>query len=178
LAKKRSAARKNLASLLSGGDRRSLGRANSIVRGVLADTRQFPELLQCMWSHDAVVRMRAADAAEKVSAAKPDLLQPFKAELLGLAAESQQPEVQWHLALLIPRLGLTPRECRRAFAQLREYLEHRSSIVKTLALQGLAELAREHEEFRLEVAELLAEASRNGTPAMKARARKLLSRPE
>jgi hypothetical protein len=176
LPKKQTATRRKLASLLSGGDLRSLGRANSIATAVLANTRQFSELLQCMWSDDPVVRMRAADAVEKVSAVKPKLLQPFKAELLGLAEESQQQEVQWHLALLLPRLRLTPRERQRAFAQLKEYLQHRSSIVKTLALQGLSELAHHREDLSHEVAELLAEASRSGTPAMKARARKLLSR--
>jgi hypothetical protein len=178
LAKKRNTAGKKIAAALSGGDRRSLGRANSIVTAMLNNSRRFPELLQCMWSDDPVVRMRAADAVEKVSAAKPELLQPFRAALLGLAEASQQPEVQWHLALMLPRLRLAPPERRRAFAQLENYLRHRSSIVKTLALQGLSDLARDHEDLRDAVREILTEASRRGTAAMKARARKLLlSRP-
>jgi len=127
-----------------------------------------------MWSDEPVIRMRAADAAEKISCAKPELLQPFKAELLGLAQESTQQEVRWHLALMLPRLRLTSPERRSAVARLQEYLQDRSSIVKTLALQGLSDLARDDEQLQPEVLELIAQASRTGTAAMKARARKLL----
>jgi hypothetical protein len=75
-----------LSSILQGGDRRSLGRANSVVALILSQPARFPELIECLWSDDAIIRMRAADAAEKISAQKPQLLHPFKAELLGLAA--------------------------------------------------------------------------------------------
>jgi hypothetical protein len=70
----------------------------------------------------------------KISRETPELLQPFKAEILGLADESQQQEVQWHMALMIPRLQLTGPERRRAAQRLKEYLEGRSSIARTLAL--------------------------------------------
>jgi hypothetical protein len=79
-----------------------------------------------------------------------------------------------HLALMIPRLPLTRAERKRAIALLKEFLSDRSSIVKTCALQGLAELPGANPEFRLEVIGVVEEASRTGTPAMKARARKLL----
>ncbi len=123
-----------------------------------------------------MIRMRAADAAEKISYDKPKLLQPFKSEILGLAGESRQQEVLWHMALMIPRLRLTPQERQRAVERLKEYLQVRSSIVKTHALQGLWELAGADDELRSDVTEFLETASRNGTAAMKARARKLLSR--
>ncbi|HME12870.1 MAG TPA: hypothetical protein VKF79_08420 [Candidatus Acidoferrum sp.] len=166
---------KSLASLLAGGDRRSLGRVNAVITLLRNNGRLFPELLQFMWSDDPVVRMRAADAVEKISAAKHALLQPFKAELLGLAEETHQQEVQWHLALMLPRLRLTGTERQRAVAGLKGYLQSRSSIVKTFALQGLAEFAGRDEELRTEVLEIIMQASRNGTAAMKARARKLLA---
>jgi hypothetical protein len=178
LAKQKSTARNRFSAILAGGDRRSLGRANSVVAQVLRKPQLFSELLQCLWNDDAVIRMRAADAAEKISLEKPELLQPFKAEILGLADESQQQEVQWHMALMIPRLQLTGPERRRAAQRLKEYLEGRSSIVRTLALQGLLDLAGEDQEMRTEALEILEEASRNGTAAMKARARKLLSRKQ
>jgi hypothetical protein len=54
------------------------------------------------------------------------------------------------------------------------YLEDRSSIVKTSALQGLADLAQHDSSLRPKVIELLRESTRNGTPAMKARSRKVL----
>jgi hypothetical protein len=119
--------------------------------------------------------MRAADAAEKVSAKKPRLLDRHKAELLGLLAEADQIELRWHLALMIPRLPLTAPERRRAARTFERYLEDRSSIVKTCALEGLADLARTGAALCPDVKQLLDNARRRGTPAMKARARKLLA---
>jgi hypothetical protein len=118
--------------------------------------------------------MRAADAAEKASAQRAGLLHPFQAELLGLAGETGQPELRWRLTLMIPRLPLTPTERKRAIAPLKEFLGDRSSIVKTCALQGLAEWAQGSPELRWEAIGVMEQASRTGTPAMKARARKLL----
>src|ERR1700684_1772164 len=126
--------RRKIASMLVGGDRRSIGRANAVARIVLREPRRFPELIKCVWDENPVVRMRAADAAEKVSAKKPRLLGRHKSELLGLLAEAEQIELRWHLAAMIPRLHLTPAERQRAAAALQRYLEDRSSIVKTFAL--------------------------------------------
>jgi len=128
-----------------------------------------------LWHEDPAVRMRSADAAEKVSAAKPEMLKPYKAELLGLLAETEQIELRWHLAQMVPRLGLTEAERNRAAETLRLYLEDRSSLVRTFALQALADISRTDTRLRERARELLEEALRGGTAAMKARARKLLT---
>lgn len=117
--------------------------------------------------------MKAADAAEKVSAVQPELLKPYKTELLGLLAETEQIELRWHLAQMIPRLPLTRDQRRRAAATLQLYLEDRSSIVRTFALQALADLSRSDAELRPIVREILEKTMASGTAAMKARARKL-----
>ncbi len=90
--------RQKLAAMLKGGDRRSIGRSNEVTKLVLRQPGRFAELVECLWSEDPIVRMRAADAAEKVSAMKTDLLKPYKRELLGLLAEADQIELRWHLA--------------------------------------------------------------------------------
>lgn len=115
-----------MVELLSGGDRRSLGRSGEAVRLVAERPELFGSLIEFLWHEDAVVRMRAADAAEKASRARADLLQPHKAELLGLLAEAVQPELRWHLAAIVPRLELTAGERRRAADTLRTYLQGRS----------------------------------------------------
>jgi hypothetical protein len=170
-------ARKNILGLLEGGDRRTIGRADQVAAMVSKDPKMFPELIAGLWSGDPLVRMRAADASEKVTRTNRELLQPYKKELLGLMAETQEQELRWHLAAMIPRLPLNIRERQLAVTLLNGYLEDRSSIVKTSALQGLAELANLTDgdsSLRLKVIEVLREATRNGTPAMKARSRKLL----
>ena len=78
----------------------------------------------------------AADAAEKVPAKKPRLLDRHKAELLGLLAEVEQIELRWHLALMVPRLRLTAPERQRAAAALQRYFEDRSAQQGPAASRG------------------------------------------
>jgi hypothetical protein len=163
-----------LAAMLSGGDRRSIGRSAAAVKLVLRQPARFGELMECLSGENPVLRMRAADAAEKVSAKKPRLLDRHKAELLGLLARAEQIELRWHLALMIPRLRLTAPERQRAREALEGYLDDRSSMVRAFALEGLAGLARSDVALRPEVKQLLRNAVDRGTPAMRARARKLL----
>jgi hypothetical protein len=170
--------RKNILTLLQGGDRRSIGRSDQVAAIVSSDLGLFPDLLEGFWSADPIVRMRAADATEKITRKHRELLHPYKKELLGLMTETQQQELRWHVAIMIPRLMLSATERRIAISSLNRYLEDRSSIVKTFALQGLADLAHGDPDIRPEVIETLREAARNGTPAMKTRSRKLLFRLE
>ena len=164
--------------LLRGGDRRTIGRADQVAAIVAKNLRLFPKLIAGLWSADPLIRMRAADAAEKVTRERPELLTPFKKELLGLMTEATEQEMRWHLAAMVPRLPLNAAERELAISSLNTYLEDRSSIVKTFALQGLADLARGDPAIQPTVVEILRDATRNGTPAMKARSRKLLLRLE
>jgi len=167
--------RQRLADMLPGGDRRSIGKSNQIAKLILSEWQRFAELLECFWDEDPIVRMRAADAAEKVTVVRPELLNPHKQELLGLLAEAEQIELRWHLALMVPRLTLNRSERERAIAALQRYLEDRSSIVKAFALQGLADLARQDTSLRELARRAMEDSLRTGPAAMKARARKLLS---
>jgi len=160
--------------MLEGSDRRSIGRADEVARLVLKQPKLFRELIRCLWHDDPVIRMRAADAAEKITRVKPHLLQRYKSQLLGLLAETTQIEVRWHLAQMIPRLQLTSLERQRAAEALRRYLDDRSSIVRTWSLNALAELSQNDATLRSETKQLLEDAVRSGTAAMRARARKLL----
>jgi hypothetical protein len=167
-------ARRNILSLLEGGDGRTIGRSDQVVTMVSDHPELFPKLIAGLWSAHPIVRMRAADATEKVTRKRGELLQPYKKELLGLMTEAQQQELRWHLAVMVPRLRLNTHERQVAISSLNSYLEDHSSIVKTFALQGLADLAQHEPSIRSRVVEILREATRSGTPAMKARSRKLL----
>src|SRR5271157_943194 len=170
--------RKHILSLLQGGDRRMIGRSDQVAAMVGKAPKLFPELIAGLWSEDPLVRMRAADAAEKVTRKNRELLQPYKGELLGLMAETEQQELRWHLAAMVPRLLLDTKQRNLATSLLVGYLEDRSSIVRAFALQGLADLAQDDPSIRPGVIEILRRATRTGTPAMKARGRKLLVRLE
>src|SRR6266568_5044735 len=165
---------KSILSRLEGGDGRTIGRSDEVAAIVSKNPGLFPKLIAGLWSEDPLVRMRAADATEKVTRRNRELLQPYKKELLGLMADTKEQELRWHLAVMVPRLPLNTKERQFAASLLNSYLEDRSSIVRTFALQGLADLAQDDPSIRPTVIEALRESTRNGTPAMKARSRKLL----
>lgn len=171
-------ARNDIAALLEGDDRRSIGRSEQVVAMVYKNRELFRRLIACLWSADPLVRMRAADAAEKITRKIPELLAPHRTDLLDLLASATQQELRWHLAVMVPRLPLSSKEQDRAISSLNEYLQDRSSIVRTFALQGLTDLTQTAPRTRAAAIEVLRNAAKKGTPAMKARSRKLLSQLE
>jgi len=166
--------RNDILALLRGGDRRTIGRADEVAEIVSRERRLFPKLISGLWSRERLVRMRAADATEKLTRKHPELLGKYTKELMGLMNEAEEPELRWHLAVIVPRLPLNVRERKLVAAGLKRYLSDRSSMVKTFALQGLRDLARDDQQIRAQVIEVLQGSVKTGTPAMKARSRKLL----
>ena len=166
----------DLWGMLSGGDLRSIGRADEVAAWVRTRPDLFPSLLQGMQSDDRILRARCADIAEKVSADHPEWLIPHQALLIDQLSRDPQPEVRWHVAPMLARLPLNENELARVVHLLTEWLSDCSSIVKTMSMQALADLAERHEALRPEVLRHLRELTVIGTPAMKARGRKLLKR--
>lgn len=79
----------SIADLLSGGDPRTLRNVDEVVGKVLAAPERLDELIgSVLDSPDEVLRMRAADALEKVCRAQPPLLQPHVSLLLATCRES------------------------------------------------------------------------------------------
>jgi len=128
-------------SRLGGGDRRSIGNVDEVVAAVQKKPDLFKDLVSGLFVGDPVVRMRAADAMEKISLENPQSLQPFKTELIGLARQTQQQELRWHAAQMIPRLKLTPEEAVTVTDIFFDYLGDKSKIVVTFAMQALSDLA-------------------------------------
>jgi len=64
---------------LSGTDRRSIKGVPEVVAKVLAEPELFPIVFDGMSAADAVVRMRCADAVEKITIEHPEYLTPWQA---------------------------------------------------------------------------------------------------
>ena len=161
---------------LRGGDRRSIGRAGEVAADVLADPSLFDVVFDGMAVEDPVVRMRAADAVEKATAERPELLDASHRErLLGDFAGIDQAEVRWHVAQLLPRLDLDDRDVDRAVERLSGFLDDESRIVRVNAMQALADLALAQPRLREPVRGLIEDAMEEGAPAVQARGRKLLA---
>jgi hypothetical protein len=160
---------------LRGGDQRSIGRSNEVAEEITGNPELFSQAFRAVLESDPVVRMRAADAIEKATRSHPELLQPYKRQILKKVAAIDQKEVRWHVALMLSRLRLTSKEREWAASILFDYLEDKSSIVRTFAMQGLADLAFLDPQLRGRVVPLLEFLATSGSPAMRSRGRKLLT---
>ena len=159
---------------LLGGDRRSIGRSNQVVTIIRRQPILFPALIDGLYHADERVRMRAADAAEKLTVTNPEWLQPFKVQLIQLAARTTQQELRWHLAQMLPRLELSDRDRKLVVTTLRSYLEDQSRIVKTFTMQGLVDMAKQDPRLVKSIQARISTLTRTGSPSMKSRGRKLL----
>jgi hypothetical protein len=159
---------------LRGGTRQSLGESKAVARHILAHPELLPELLPAFETNDRVLISRAVDALEAVCNARPQLLQPYKSFILTLLGQFDFWEVREHVCLMLPQLRLTRDERLEAFEMVRQWLGDRSSIVRTFALQTMYDLAHQDPALMDEAELELEKALRNGTPAMRARARTLL----
>lgn len=166
--------RETIRQMLAPGRRLDAGRVWDVVELVQGSPAKIAPLIECLWDDDAAVSNRAADALERLTRDRPERAQRWKEPLLGLMAEAQEKKLRWNLALLVPRLKLTQSECRRVAGVLHSYLDDPSSIVKTAALHGLADLTRQDKSSLPEVLDFLRLVGRSGTPAMRARSRILL----
>jgi hypothetical protein len=159
-----------------------VGRVPEISEWICDQPRRIPRLIELLWDDDPGVASRAADVLERImrqpSRALRRAVAGQKGALIGLLSEAQPPKVRWNLALTIPRIELSVPQCRRVVSVLQTWFDDRSSIVKTAALHGLAELTRQDPASLPAVLDLLRSAGRSGTPAMRARSRILLKKLE
>jgi hypothetical protein len=107
-------------ALLTGGNPRSLRNADIVISAAFRQPERLEELVQCVFSADEIVRMRASDALEKVCRAHHGLLQRFVPRLLGEMSLIEQPSVQWHLAQILTEVRLDEREQAEAIAILEQ----------------------------------------------------------
>jgi hypothetical protein len=160
---------------LQGGDLRSIGKVDEVVSDILRNNALFPQLFEGMCNADSVIRMRAADAVEKITRINPTWLFPFKKRLIEEVSQIEQQEVQWHLAQMFSRLDLDERELDRVVDLLRKWIEtSKSNIVKVNSIQTLCDLASRYPNIKQSVIQVLQESISNGSPAVVSRGKKLL----
>jgi hypothetical protein len=118
--------------------------------------------------------MRAADAVEKLTVTNPEWLRPIKRRFICLAACTEQQELRWHLAQMLLRLELSRRDRMVVAAICRGYLQDQSRVVKTFAMQSLADLALQDPGLRNSIRPLISFVTKTGSLSMKSRGRKLM----
>lgn len=166
---------KALRYLLSGGNRRSIGKVDEAVARISGSPAGIAAAVRLMRDADPVVGMRAADALEKATRGDPGLLTPHKRELLGDIAANPQQEVRWHVLQMLPLLPLTASERAKAFAVAVDSLDHHSRIVVADALSAMFDLSVDDGVLRERAMHHAERLLSSRSAAVRSRAGRLLS---
>lgn len=157
---------------LSGG-KWGLARAREIAREVEADRPAVKALVQSLFGDDVEIRKRAADVARRIAERDATPLERYADELAGLLAEVsvEESRTRWHLGLVVAKVAHT-REQRLRAARLMELLmEDESNVARCSAVEGIGLLSIKETSLREIAEEMIERALREGTLAMKCRAR-------
>ena len=168
----------NILDRLRGGDRRSTGNADAVAEEIAASPELFNAVFNGLYHDDPVLRMRAADALEKASQKRPELLAGYASQVISILKSADQQEVCWHMAQISPRLDLTRSEEKQVVEALKKLLSHKSKIVRVSAMDAMTCFAERDETIADEVKEIIKEQMKSGIPSILSRGRKLLQRLE
>jgi predicted nuclease of restriction endonuclease-like (RecB) superfamily len=162
--------------LLVGGHANSLGRVNEVIDIVLRDTSRLDELYECLFNEDAWVRMRAADALEKICRKQPDWLLPYIDRLQKELSTSTQSSIRWHLAQIYRQVALTDEQTYAAQRWLKALLSSNDVdwIVAANAMDTLVKFTKKGSFPVDEMVELLKIQQRHASNAVIKRATRFL----
>jgi len=163
--------------LAVGGKSNSLGEVVDVIELVLHDKSRLDELYECLFNEDAWLRMRAADALEKVCRQHPEWLLPYVDKLHDDFATGAQPSIQWHMAQIYRQVDLTKDQKRVAIAWLKGLLSTKEVdwIVAANAMATLAQFAKDGSLPITELIPLLKVQQEHKSNAVVKRANKLLT---
>jgi hypothetical protein len=162
------------------GARWGLARARSLAEEICEDKAAVRALVRELFGEDVEIRKRAADVARRITEVNAAPLEFYADELTGLLAEIpvEESRTRWHLGLVVARVAHT-REQRLRAARLMELLmEEESNVARCSAVEGIGLLASEEPSLRGVAADMIARALREGTLAMKNRAKHAKNRLE
>jgi hypothetical protein len=166
----------NLLTKLKGGDLRSIGRADEVVKQIGNDQKIFDEVFHGIFDDDPITRMRSADVVEKVSQKYPLLLKKHKTNILNHLENFKQQEVKWHISLMISRLKFTKTESEKVFAVLSNWIvSDRSKIVRVNAMQALADISFKNINLKKKTITLIRNQIGSRIPSLTSRGVKLLN---
>jgi hypothetical protein len=152
------------------------GDAEAVAVEVLQRPALLEEVMACLLDDDRRVSGRAAYVMMRTGEEQPELLWPYKNLLLGEIATIPLWTLRYRLCQVIPKLNLTPAEIAQAFDLYQSFLADKSGAVRSFSLSGMAELAALDTRLRPEAIEIIEDRMRTGTPAMRARGRKMLAK--
>jgi hypothetical protein len=148
--------------------------ARRIAEEICGDKVAVRALVRELFGDDVEVRKRAADVARRITDTDGRLLEPYADELAGLleTLPLEESRTRWHLGLVVPRVAHTQAQRLRAARTMSLLAGDESNVARCSAVEGLGLLALREVSLRDEAEEMIERCLRDGTKAMKCRARR------
>jgi hypothetical protein len=150
-----------------------LALARKIAEEIGTDKSAVRALVRELFGEDIEVRKRAADVTRRITEADGSLLERYADELAGLleTLSVEESRTRWHLGLVVSRVACTCAQRLRAARTMSLLAEDESNVVRCSAVEGMGLLAFQEPSLRDEAEEMVEKYLREGTVAMKSRAR-------
>ena len=132
------------------------------------------ELVGLLRDGDKRVVERAARTLKKISERDAGALFAWRKALIEEAFRAVDVRVQWNLSIVLGQLPLKGADKAVVVELMFERMRDGSGLNRTMAMQALMDLSEGDAGLRARVMPIVREALEGGTPAMRARARKLL----
>jgi len=162
---------------LGEGNKIEAQQINKAVEEVMQDWSLFNLVFDSIFSDNKILQLRSPQVIIKVAETRRQLLQNRKPDIIQNLGHFNTTESRWYMALLIGMIDLDGDEVAKSLDTLLLWLDQEShKFVKVNCMQGLADIAIAHPEFKEEVKIVISEEMEKGSASIKARGRKLLKR--
>ena len=132
------------------------------------------EVLKRLMAPKAATAIRAARDLRWITEQDPASLYGIRKTVLREAMRTSEVRVHWNLIIVLGRLPLRRDDKALVVDWFFERLADDSGLVRTMALQALFDLSASDPRLRSRVEPFAQRFVEDGTPAMRARARRLL----
>jgi hypothetical protein len=160
---------------LSGGDLRSDGMSSEVAAIVLKNPDLFDDLFEGLNEPDDVIRGRVADALEKVSRSRPDLLADHVSELIEVARNDSMAMVKMHLAMILGHLADYEEKVEAIASALLDLLQDESVFVKSWAIVSLCLIGRMYPSRRKRIVNKISGFQNDSSIAIRSKVQKAVN---
>jgi HEAT repeat protein len=160
---------------LSGGDLRSDGLADEVAAAVLKSPDLFDDLYAGLSESDDVIRGRTADALEKITRLRPDLIAAHLPEVIDLSKSDRVPMVKMHLGMIFGHLALYEEQIDTLRSALFDLLDDESVFAKSWAIVSLCIIGRMYPQKIDRIVNRISQLQEDNSVAIRSRARKALN---
>lgn len=167
---------RELRSLLTGGDRRSIAQSVRVREMVERDPALVAALVTLTGDEDWLVVQRALDLLEKLSHDHPEWIEPHKAVFIGPLANSDKWEIRLQVVRAVALFRWPAAQSMRVERMLIENVSFPQTFVRAWALDSLATLAEGRPRLLTVVRRHLREFEQSPSRALQARARRIRER--